>query len=171
MNVHEWLKTGQHNRVVNIILIIVALVAGGLAAGRLLGSRLLESVILSRTRFPLLLSQPVGQLNNVYALINSGNPFSRLSGYYALREKGMIDQKFVAERFKSEQEPAARRTLAWILSFSEDRSAALKFYASIYAESDDSLKKELLRIMKRLDKEYYRDFIEKNRVEKMLIPE
>jgi hypothetical protein len=154
-----------------LALVIIALLASGLVAGRLLGLRLVESVVLNQNRLPLLLSQPVNQFYNVYSLINSGNMYSRLSGYYGLKDNRMIDEKFLTERFKTEKDPVVRRTLAWVLSFSEDPAPALKFYASIFPESDDSLKKELLRLMKRIDEAYYRDFVVKNRVNKALIPE
>lgn len=171
MIMKAWLKIPGNKGKAAFFLLLFALLAAGFAAGRLLGHRLVEGVILGRQRLPLLLSQPVAQLTDVYALISSGNYFSRLSGYYALRENGMIDHAFLAERFKTEKEPAVKRTIVWALSFSGDTAAVLNFYAAVYPESDDSLKREILKLMKRLDEAYYLDFAARNRVGKTLLPE
>jgi hypothetical protein len=148
-----------------------ALLLAGYGAGLLIGNRFVESVILREGRFPLLLSRPVNQFYDVYSLINSADPFRRLSGYYSLVDNNMVNEQFIADRYGREQIPVVRRTLLWVLSHSKDSGKALKFYASIYNTADNSLKKDILRYMLRLDKKYTEAFIRENRIERALIPD
>ena len=81
------------------------LVSGGFFIGRGAGNRLMEGILLRETRFPLLLSRPVYQFYDIYTLLNSNNPYSRLSGYYSLVDANMIDLNFIRERYAREQVP------------------------------------------------------------------
>jgi len=147
------------------------LMLAGYGAGLLIGGGFVESILLREGRFPLLLSRPVNQFYDVYSLINSANPFSRLSGYYSLVDNNMVNEQFVADRYEREQVPVVRRTLLWVLSHAKDRDRAVKFYASIYGASDDSLKKDILRHMKRLDEKYFNGFVKENRIDPAMIPD
>ncbi len=128
------------------------------------GNRLIEGMLLHETRFPLLLSRPVYQFYDIFNLLNSNNPYSRLSGYYSLVDANMIDPGFIRERYSREQVPVIRRTLLWVLGLSKDRDEALRSYVSLYDASDDDMKREILGMMKRLDPAFYGEFIKKNRV-------
>ena len=141
----------------------------GYFTGRLLGNRFVENVVLQQGRFPLLLSRPVNQFYDIYTLINSNNPFSRLSGYYSLVDNKMINEQFLMERFRREQNEALSGSLLWILSFSRDNDAVVTFYASVYNNSSDSIKKRILSLMKRVNRDYYMKFIKKNNVDTKLI--
>ncbi len=152
-------------------VLAIALALGGYGVGLLLGERFMESIVLREGRLPLLLSRPVNQFYDVYSLINSANPFSRLSGYYSLVDNSMVNEDFIAERYGRERFIVIQRTLLWALSKSRDRKKALKFYASVYPASDDSLKKDILRHMMRLDNNYYHSFILRNKVSPSFIPE
>jgi hypothetical protein len=154
-----------------IAALCVALAAIGYGAGRLLGNRFMESIILKEGRFPLLLSRPVNQFYDVYTLINSSNPFSRMSGYYSLVDNNLVNVQFIADRYGREQFVVIHRTLLWVLSYAKDRDKALAFYASVYNTCDDSLKKDILRHMMKIDKKYCNDFIKQNKVERSFIPE
>jgi hypothetical protein len=144
--------------------ISLVLAAGGFLLGRGAGTRLMEGMLLHEHRFPLLLSRPVYQFYDIHTLLNSNNPFSRLSGYYSLVDANMTDPDFIRERYAREQLPVIRKTLLWVLGFSKDRDAALRCYASLYDSSDDEMKREILAAMKRLGPAFYREFLEKNRV-------
>jgi hypothetical protein len=154
-----------------IAALCIALLATGYGAGRLIGTRFMESIILKEGRLPLLLSRPVSQFYDVYSLINSNNPFSRLSGYYSLVDNNLVNVQFIADRYGREQFIVIQRTLLWVLSYTKDTGTALKFYASIYNTCDGSLKKDILRYMIRLDKKYYDGFIKANKVDRLLLPE
>ncbi len=171
---HEYMNSIRAHRIKSvggIAVLAVALALTGYGAGLLLGGRFMESIILREGRFPLLLSRPVNQFYDVYSLINSANPFSRLSGYYSLVDNNMVSEDFIAERYGKERFVVIQRTLLWALSRSRDRKKALKFYASVYPASDDSLKKDILRHMMRLDGSYYHSFILRNKVNPSFIPE
>ncbi|HQL81372.1 MAG TPA: hypothetical protein PK307_04175, partial [Spirochaetota bacterium] len=106
----------------------------------------------------------VYQFYDIFNLLNSNNPYSRLSGYYSLVDANMIDPGFIRERYSREQVPVIRRTLLWVLGLSKDRDEALRSYVSLYDASDDDMKREILGMMKRLDPAFYGEFIKKNRV-------
>jgi hypothetical protein len=144
--------------------ILAAAMLAGFLIGRGAGNRFVSGILLRESRFPLLLSRPVYQFYDIYTLINSSDPFSRLSGYYSLVDANMIDLEFIRERYSQEQMPVVRRTLLWVLGYSKDRSAVLDYYASLYRTSDDDMKNVILAMMKRLDPDYHREFIKKNRV-------
>lgn len=153
------------------VVLCVALMAAGYGLGRLVGNKFMESILLREGRLPLLLSRPVSQFYDIYTLINSRNPFSRLSGYYSLVDSNMVNNQFITERYGREQLLVIKRTLLWVLSYTPDTAGALKFYSSIYASSDDSLKKDIARYMLRLDKRYYERFIKENKVAPSLAPD
>lgn len=142
----------------------ILLVSAGFFIGRGAGNRLMEGILLRETRLPLLLSRPVYQFYDIHTLLNSNNPYSRLSGYYSLVDVNMIDPDFIGERYIREQVPVIRRTLVWVLGLSKERKAALRTCASLYDSSDDEMKREILSVMQRLDPSFYGEFIKKNRV-------
>jgi hypothetical protein len=146
-----------------ILCVLAVTVSAGFFIGRGAGNRFVEGILLRESRFPLLLSRPVYQFYDIYTLINSQNPFSRLSGYYSLVDANMIDLEFIKERYAQEQVPVIRRTLLWVLGFSKERTAVLRYYASLYNSSDDDMKKDILAMMQRLDPAFHREFIKKNR--------
>ncbi len=156
---------------IRIKIIAVSLGAGiaalliGYYGGRLLGNRFVEDIVLQQSRFPLLLSRPVSQFYDMYTLINSNNPYSRLSGYYSLVDNKMINEQFLMERFSREQNEALKGAILWILGNSSDKDGVVRFYASVYEGSSDTIKRRLLGLMKRMDNEYYMNFIKKNKID------
>ncbi len=134
-------------------VLMAAVVLAGYGAGRVTGNRLVEGVILGESRMPLLVSKPVGQFYDIYRLLNSANPFSRLSGYYALVDNMMIDEGFLIERYGVERFAVTRRTILWALSFSENSRKVADFYRSIYGESDGETQSEIRGLMKRVCRE------------------
>jgi hypothetical protein len=160
------MKTTSLERIKNgagILLIMAAVMTAGFAIGRGVGSWFVEGVLLRQARFPLLLSRPVYQFYDIYTLISSNNPFSRLSGYYSLIDANMIDDEFIRNRYQQEQVPVIKRTLLWILGFSKNKSATLKYYTSLYESGDPETRKDILELMERLDPTYYTDFLKKVR--------
>lgn len=131
-------------------ILLAAVLLAGYGAGRVAGNRLVEGVVLGESRFPLLVSRPVGQFYDIYRMLNSRNPFSRLSGYYALVDNMMIDEEFLIERYGVERFPVTRKTILWALSFSENRRSVADFYRSVYGESDEEIKSEIRGHMKRV---------------------
>jgi hypothetical protein len=153
-----------------ITALFIALALVGFGGGRVIGGWLLEKIVLREYRFPLLLSRPVSQVYDIYTLINSANPYSRLSGYYSLIDNGMIDETFLKDRFRREQDPAIKSAILWVLSFSGDTDSIMKFYASVFSASGDPMKRQILNLTKRLGNDYYLRFININRPDKKLLP-
>lgn len=158
------------NKTIVICAVLLLLPLIGYRAGRLAGGRMLAGIVMRESSFPLLISRPVTQFYDLYVLINSGNPFSRISGYYLLLDNNMIDEVFLLERYRKEELFAIRRTILWILGFSQDAGVVLRDYAALYNESDEPMKKEILALMKRKDRDYYRAFVRDGRVDKKLLP-
>jgi hypothetical protein len=75
------------------------------------------------------------------------------------------------ERFPREQNEALSGSILWILSYSGDTDAVVTFYASIYNNSSDPIKKRILGLMKRVNKDYYMKFIKKNKIDARLVPD
>lgn len=131
-------------------VLLAAVALFGYGAGHVAGNRLVKGVILGESRLPLLVSRPVGQFYDIYQLLNSGNPFSRLCGYYALVDNMMIDESFLIERYGVERFAVTRKTILWALSFSENSRKVAGFYRSIYGESDREIQSEIRGLMKRV---------------------
>jgi len=145
------------------------LILMGFMAGRGIGKGLISNLILKDSMFPLLLSRPIDQFYGMHILLNSPNPYSRLSGYYSLIDSKMINNEFLIDRYKNEDNFAIKRTILWILSFSEDSNGVLKFFSTIY-DKNDIITKDMLAYMRHIDKGYYAKFIEVHKIDKKLLP-
>lgn len=144
--------------------------AAGYGFGRVAGGRLIAWMVLGGKRFPLIIAQPLGRYYDIFSLINSTDPFSRLSGYYALREAGMMDDRFFMERYTLERITPIKRTLLWLVSFSRNPSRAVEWYASVYPSSEKSLQEDIVRWMYRLDPEFCTRFARDNKIDLSRIP-
>jgi hypothetical protein len=81
----------------------------------------------------------------------------------------MINNQFLMERYQNEENYVIKRTILWIMSFSEDSDSVLKFYASVF-DKNDMLFKDILVYMKHVNLEYYKKFIEIHKIDKKLLP-
>jgi hypothetical protein len=158
----------MHKKAATLALFPV-LILMGFMAGRVIGKGLISNLILKDRMFPLLLSRPIDQFYGMHILLNSANPYSRLSGYYSLIDNKMINNEFLIDRYKNEDDFVIKRTILWILSYSEDSRGVLKFFSSIYDKSD-IITKDMLAYMRHIDKGYYAKFIEVHKIDKKLLP-
>ncbi len=158
------------NKIVMICAICVMLTVIGYRVGRLAGGRMLADILMKESSLPLLLSRPVSQFYDMYVLINSGNPFSRISGYYSLMDNNMIDEQFLLDRYRKEEIFAIRRTILWVLGFSHDTGMVMRDYAALFKEADEPMKKEILALMKRKDRAFYAKFVRNNRINEKMMP-
>jgi len=150
-------------------ILLPVLLVFGYWSGRFIGNRFLLNLISSDSLFPLLISRPVDQFYEIALLLNSRNPYSRLSGYYSLLDNKMINTQFLMERFQKEENYTIKRSILWILSFSDDTGDVLRFYSSIFSRNDP-LMKDILVLMKRIDRDYFMKFIEKNKIDNTVMP-
>ncbi|OHD69049.1 MAG: hypothetical protein A2W19_17510 [Spirochaetes bacterium RBG_16_49_21] len=81
----------------------------------------------------------------------------------------MINTQFLMERFQKEENYTIKRSILWILSFSDDTGDVLRFYSSIFSRNDP-LMKDILVLMKRIDRDYFMKFIEKNKIDNTVMP-
>ncbi len=151
------------------LIVVPVLILIGFMVGKPLGKGLISNLVLRDSLFPLLLSRPIDQFFGMHILLNSPNPYSRLSGYYSLFDNRMINAEFLIERFKIEENYVIKRTILWILSFSEDPKQVLKFYSALY-DKNDIIARDVLVHMRNLDKGYYEKFIEVHKVNKRMLP-
>ncbi|MCP4138007.1 MAG: hypothetical protein GY754_43995 [bacterium] len=137
--------------------------------GRVTGSLIIKSFLTSSRRLSLILYRPATEFYTMRKLLRSENELERLSGYYALLDNNMIDEDYLLELYTLEPSIVVKRTIIWILGFSDDFDSVKKSYSKIYAKADPLIKNEILRTLRRNDKEYYQKFIEQHKVKSEIL--
>ncbi|MBN1534987.1 MAG: HEAT repeat domain-containing protein [Spirochaetes bacterium] len=128
-----------------------------------MGRELLHRALMSdATAF--FIFRPAGEFFSVYSLINSPSELKRLSGYYSLMEYGHRDDAFLMERFSLERSPAVRRTIVWMLGFSEGSEQVTKFLMDAYPGSSGAVRDQILQSLSSVSPRHYRDFVKKNSI-------
>lgn len=152
-----------------LILLVVLLLAAGYVLGNSLGTYLTRTMILYERRYMLLLYRPAHEYIFLYDKLNDVNELNRLSGYYSLLEYRSIDNTFLIDRYKREKSPYIKRTLIWILGYSEDRSGTIDFFSSIYKNAAPGIQLEILQSVKRIDESSLEQFIIDQRVHEKIL--
>ncbi len=150
------------------ILIIMITACAGYAAGSLIGNGLINRYITGRSGLLLLLSRPAHESVLSASSLNSGSGFQRISGYYSLFENRNIDADFLIDRYRREGDEYLKRTIIWLLGYSDGGPGVLKFLSREYKTAGERFKREILRAMKRLSASYYNEFVKDNNVNKKL---
>ena len=152
-----------------IILFAVFVFFSGIAAGRVAGFISIEKFIMNQSRFAVFYFRPSYSFYTAYQLVNADSELQRLAGYYTLFEHRMIDVDFFTDRFEREGSPVIKKSIIWILGFSEKAGTAKSYLAKIFNTSDPPIQREILRSLRRLDSEYLSEFIAKNKVSSVLL--
>jgi hypothetical protein len=162
--IYESLSWGKARFI--IIIIITAL--AGYASGHILGTELIKRFITGSSGLVILISRPAYEYVESASMLNSNSGFRRMSGYYSLYENRNIDPDFLMERYRRESDEYLRRTIIWLLGYSERNTTVLKFLSKEYKTTDERFKREILRAMKSLSPNYFNEFIKDNNVNKKL---
>jgi len=142
-------------------VMILALLAFSFLAGSVLGRYSIGQIVTRKPRYAIVLQRSARDLFTISRLLNSQSEMKRLSGYYGLYENQLIDTDFLVERLDKEASPVVRRTIIWLLGFSKDEKNALESLAGAYSSGNPLIREEVLRSMKRIDSDYYAEFLKK----------
>lgn len=130
--------------------------------GNLLGRHLITKFITedSRSIF-LLLNRPAYEYIHTARMLRSNNDIKRLSGYYSLLDYKKVDAAFLIDSYKREEAIYTKRSIIWLLGYSENRERVLEFLSNEYKneQNSDRIKREILRTIKRIDKNYFSKFV------------
>lgn len=140
------------------VLLLVPVFIGGYYSGRFTGDIAVKKMVTGGEGLFFLLFRPAYQFFHVYRMLNSSSDVIRLSGYYSLLDNNIIDRDFLKGRFLDERSVPVKRTIIWIMGFSDDFEDTKKFFNEIYDGSSREVKKEILRIFQRKDPEYFKEF-------------
>ena len=147
-----------------LLIIIIFLLFSGYLIGAGTGSMLLKSILFNKKSSPFLIYKPAQEFFAIYRYINSNNELERLNGYYALMENRIIDEEYLCERLNIEESTIIKRTIVWILGSSSSADDILDCFNEIYSNSNDNIKREILRSLKRIDEKAFNEFINKNKI-------
>ncbi len=150
------------------ILLLIPVFMGGYYSGRYTGSYGVQKLVSGGEGFFFLLFRPAHQFFHTYSMLNSNSEVIRLSGYYSLLDNNIIDEDFLIERYRDEGSIPVKRTIIWLMGFSDDFVKILEYFNTIYDESHREVRREILRIIKRRDPVYYKEFITVKKVSKDL---
>ena len=149
------------NRPRNMAVMILISLAFAFLAGSVLGRYSIRKIVTGNPRYAVVLQRSARDLFTISRLLNSQSEMKRLSGYYGLYENQLIDTDFLVERLDKEASPVVRRTIIWLLGFSKDEKSALESLSGAYSSGNPLIREEVLRSMKRVDSNYYTDFLKK----------
>ncbi|MBN2400949.1 MAG: hypothetical protein JXN64_00975 [Spirochaetes bacterium] len=144
------------------ILVFFMLLFTGYVIGRTAGTQIVKG-LLKGERYVLMPYRLPFEYLYTANLLYSNDELRRLEGYYSLLDNRIIDPDLLIERFKQESD-LIKPVIIWLLGYSEDKDDALNFLSDEYAGSEQRIKKEILRTMKRLDESYFLDFTASHKI-------
>lgn len=150
-------------------LAVILVISAGYLTGSLIGDRLVTGYITGRSGLLLLLSRPGFDYLYTAQMLNSNDGLKRLEGYYGLIDTGKIDADFLKERFRREEAIYHKRTIIWLMGFSEKSDDILKFLSREYKSSGVTIKREILRSMKRVSPSYFKTFVKDRGIDEKFI--
>lgn len=148
----------------SLLIIIIFLSLSGYLIGTGTGKLLLKSLLFSKKSSPFLIYKPAQEFFTIYRYINSSNELERLNGYYALLDNRIIDEQYLCERFNIEKSTIVKRTIVWMLGSSPGAEDMLDCFNKIYSNSNISIKREILRSLKRADEKIFNEFVNENKI-------
>jgi hypothetical protein len=142
------------------ILIIAALFFSGIAAGNFLGRTSLNKVAAGEITAALVLFNPSSVYIDTVKLLNSRDPFKRLSGYYAYSDTRLIDLDYLYKRFTEEESPVIKNAIIWTASRSGKTDDVIYFFKKVYKLGSKRNQEFILNYIETKDVKLYNDFIE-----------
>ena len=151
-------------RVMALGLVLLIFTIGYLS-GSHIGEYLTSNLITDGSGSLLLLYRPALEHSHISRLLASGNELKRLAGYYSLLDNKRIDAEFLIERYKKEGAAYIKRSIIWLLGFSNKKIYILDFMAKEYKNGSPKIKREILQSMKRLDDKYLKQFMKDQKID------
>ncbi len=137
-----------------------AILISGFISGRVVGSGLIGGFVTDSPGTSMIFFSPADQFYRMYMMLNSPNMFSRLTGYYALLDNKILKSDFLIDRYLIETDPTVKRTIIWVLSHAGEKKRVLGFFSDAYRSSPITVRREILKAMKKIDRKFYDRFIE-----------
>lgn len=144
-----------------VVCITVLIFALGYQLGSVLGTAMMKKMLLHQQRY-FFLYPPAQEYITLYNRLNGRDELVRLSGYYALLDHRKIDTAFLLERYKRENALIIKRTIIWVLGFSDEHREVISFFTTIYEDAPQEIKDEIVRSVRRLDRKQLHQFTTKN---------
>jgi len=154
---------------VKILLFALSLSIIGYCFGNHLGSHIITRLISGENSFLLALYKPAFEYINTINLLESNNELKRLTGYYSLLDNKKIDVDFLIDKYKREELIYIKRSIIWLLGYSNKKRKAINFLSEIYKDASLRVKLEVLRSIKRIDRESFNKFIIDQKIDKDLL--
>lgn len=142
-----------------IYIIALLLLLGGYAAGSRIGFHVIEEAVFSGGATVMMIYKPAYKFISMYRSVNDNDEMKRLQGYYSLLENNMLDTSFLFKRFEEEKQQVNKRTIIWLLGFSEEHAEVSDFFSTHYRSANSRMRKEMLRSLKRMSDDVFRDFV------------
>ncbi len=146
-------------RRLNTCLLVAGIVAAGFVAGVAFQSKLMGDFLRGPGRMHALFLNPSLQHLTLRNRLNSNNELARISSYYALRDYGLLDAAFLAERYGEEEHVFIKRVLLKMIAGLENGVPLYNLCVVEYGRSGGELKQEMLVLMR--NNPNYAKFIEK----------
>jgi len=151
------------------LLLAIFLLLLGYVSGSAIGNIFITQFITGKSNKILLLYRPAYEYKYILNLLNNSNEYKRLAGYYSLLENRRIDSDFLIERYKREEKRYIKRSIIWLLGYSKNKKDVIEYISNIYPYSPGKIKKEILRTMKRLNLQYFNNFVKSKKIDKKYI--
>jgi len=148
--------------------ILLSAMLAGLCGGRFLGHVMLQQLVLQQSSLSIFIVRPVAEYRYVMNLLSSESELDRLAGYYSLSAYGIVDNRFLEERFKREGAEYIKRTIIWLIS-KDMQKRNIHFFNEIYKTASRNIKEQILKAIYRYDDSEFNSFIDKNNVSTELI--
>ena len=145
------------------IIALILLAVGYIMGGRI-GFYAIEQAVFSNSAAVMLLYKPAYKFINTYRYVNADDSMKRLEGYYSLLENNMIDTSFLFERYEEEDQQVNKRTIIWLLGYSEEHSEVSQFFSNHYRSAANRLRKEMLRSLQRMGDDVFKDFVNRENI-------
>ncbi len=143
-----------------VMCITVLIFALGYQLGSILGGAMIKKMLLHQQRY-FFIYPPAQAYLTLYNRLNGKDELVRLSGYYALLDHRKIDTAFLFERYKREHTLFIKRTIIWVLGFSNRHREVIRFFTTIYEDAPLEIQDEILRSVRRLDSKQIHRFTPK----------
>lgn len=160
--------TDKRKYIAQITGILLSAMLLGFFGGRLLGHVMLQQLVLQQSYLSIFIVRPVAEYRYVMSLLSSESELDRLAGYYSLSAYGMVDNRFLEERFKREGSEYIKRTIIWLISKDMEKRN-IHFFNEIYKSSSRNIQKQILKAIYIYNEGKFNRFIDQNDVSTDLI--
>ncbi len=145
-------------------LIIVFIFCINICIGFVLGKFLVAKTVSGSSAISFFIARPLYAYHVINNKLYSSDPVERLTGYCTLYDLRIVDDAFLYERYKQEENIASKRIILQILALQGGKDL-FHFLDEVFELSDTSLKKQMVTIVKQLYPHKLDSFAQKHKVD------